>query len=190
MSELIKYHHSPIWKVEETEQWLREMEESGWRLVKVSLFGWKYHFKQSKPKSVQYFFGTSEGKKKEFFWTTDMLPFYMAMKSVYQANEIPKTWSAPLWLYRITMDADLTFEKDTRLLYLRNQAIENVVSAIVFCLYFAMLLFLAYVGLPLLFWIVLPVYSILFGSWIGYAIFGLAKTARRVREFNKRNRRK
>lgn len=190
MSELIKYHHSPIWKVEETERWLREMEESGWRLVKVSRFGWKYHFKQSKPKSVQYFFGTYDIGNNARILTTCMLAFHSILQTVHLANEIPVSRFTPMWLYRITKDSDLTFEKEMRLLLLRNQAIENLIFSLSFCVLFSLYLISAYAYLPLLFWITLPICLILHGSWIGYSIFGVVKTARKFREFKKRNRRK
>lgn len=51
-----RFHFCPIWRIERTEQWLKEMEASGYRLEKVTFFRMLYHFKPSKPGIAEYIF--------------------------------------------------------------------------------------------------------------------------------------
>lgn len=51
-----RFHFCPIWRIERTEQWLKEMEASGYRLEKVTFFRMLYLFKPSKPGIAEYIF--------------------------------------------------------------------------------------------------------------------------------------
>lgn len=119
---------SPIWKCEEIESKLEQLEKDGWRLDKISGFR-KFQFIRSQNKEVKYFFTCS------FVKEHGMIQTEQALKSQFKATEIRggfiellKTTS----VYRITKTEDLLQRKFYRNIYLRHLVMQYVLIGLFF----------------------------------------------------------
>lgn len=174
MSIVKRFHYSPIWKIEKTEQWLQEMELSGYRLEKVSHFGMLYHFKPSKPKTVNYLFWF------DGFRGDGMNSVADGLVRRVSANEIRTTPTTLLTLLRITAPCDLTFELDTRPIYLRVLIFFNFLAWLICNLMGSMLLYAVGWRIAMLF------YGAFTGAMVVYYLYGLICIAVRISKINRK----
>ena len=173
MNTIKRFHWTPIWNLEKTERWLHEMELEGYRLEKVSFFRLIYQFKQSKPKTANYFFSYTNIKGK------DMSLISQGIKQNGNANEIKLT-SVFLSLHRITSPCDLTFEHETRPIYLRELITVYFLLSLFTCL-FGILCLSAFDCIG-----VLIFYSILSGIEVLYYLYGLFDISAQIQRINRK----
>ena len=119
---------SPIWKCEEIESKLEQLEKDGWRLDKISGFR-KFRFIRSQNKEVKYFFTCS------FVKESGMIITEQALKSQLNATEIGGSFIELLKttsVYRITKTEDLLQRKLYRNIYLRHLVMQYVLIGLLF----------------------------------------------------------
>ena len=119
---------SPIWKCEEIESKLEQLEKDGWRLDKISGFR-KFRFIRSQNKEVKYFFTCS------FVKESGMTITEQALKSQLKATEIGGSFIELLKttsVYRITKTEDLLQRKFYRNIYLRHLVMQYVLIGLLF----------------------------------------------------------
>ena len=119
---------SPIWKCEEIESKLEQLEEDGWRLDKISGFR-KFRFIRSQNKTVKYFFTCS------FVKESGMIQTEQALKNQLKATEICGNFIELLKttsVYRITKTEDLQQRKFYRNIYLRHLVAQYVLIGLLF----------------------------------------------------------
>ncbi len=119
---------SPIWKCEEIESKLEQLEKDGWRLDKISGFR-KFRFIQSQKKTVKYFFTCSLVKERGMTLTEQ------ALKSKFNATEISGNFIELLKttsVYRITKIEDLFQRKYYRNIYLRHLVLQYILIGLLF----------------------------------------------------------
>lgn len=123
----------PIWKMEEVEAELAQMERQGWRLSK--LFGmYGFEFTKSKPKEAQYLLTYSFTKGLPSLWLR-MLDIEYEVKSQAGANPVAEdmSFARSVNAFRITQSVDLQTVKIQR-----DQCLRGIV-----CYNMLLLLFLA-----------------------------------------------
>lgn len=119
---------SPIWKCEEIESKLEQLEKDGWRLDKISGFR-KFRFIQSQSKTVKYFFTCSFVKESGMIQTEQALKSQLKATEIYGGFiELLKTTS----VYRITKTEDLLQRKLYRNIYLRHLVMQYVLIGLLF----------------------------------------------------------
>ena len=119
---------SPIWKCEEIESKLEQLEKDGWRLDKISGFR-KFRFVRSKNKEVKYFFTCS------FVKESGMIITEQALKSQLNATEIGGSFIELLKttsVYRITKTENLLQRKFYRNVYLRHLVLQYILIGLLF----------------------------------------------------------
>ncbi len=119
---------SPIWKCEEIESKLEQLEKDGWRLEKISGFR-KFRFIQSQKKTVKYFFTCS------FVKESGMILTEQALKSKFKATEISGNFIELLKttsVYRITKTEDLLQRRVYRNIYLRHLVLQYILISLLF----------------------------------------------------------
>ena len=171
MKTIKRFHFTPIWRIDQTEQWLHEMELSGYRIEKVSFFRLLYHFKQAKPKSSRYVFLYYSIRGQH------MGLVGYGLKQRYNANEI-KISSVFLSLLRITIPCDLTFELETRPIYFR-----------MLTLVYLLLTLSVSIGSNLFLYALschwgMAVLTILSGIFVLYYLYGVLYTTAQIRKIN------
>ena len=125
---MTKRFFSPIWKCEEIEFKLEQLEKDGWRLEKISGFR-KFRFIQSQKKTVKYFFTCS------FVKESGMILTEQALKSEFKATEINGNFIELLKttsVYRITKTEDLLQRKFYRNIYLRHLVLQYILISLLF----------------------------------------------------------
>lgn len=164
----------PVWEIEKAERWLSDMEANGFRLEKVSFFRLIYHFKPSYPHQSTYFFTYSSSKGK------DMSMIAIGLEQQYSARKVQNRLST-LSLYRIMRECDLTFEKETRLIYFRMLALESFLLSCM-TLFVPFLFFLGgrYGWALFVALLTLPI--------VGYNLYGLCRQTAKASAYNKRKR--
>ena len=164
----------PLWKIERTEQWLKQMEAEGNRLEKVTFMGMLYHFKSAKPRLADYIFVYTSLKEKDMSLVAD------GLKSTHSANEI-STNASILSLYRVTNPCDLTFEKETRFIYFRTRLLAMLLLSLSMGAYVTLLAF------------ALKWFGVMYGGiaisllFVAYYLYGFIYTVIRVRRIDLKN---
>ena len=121
---------APIWKCEEIESELEQLENNGWRLDKISGFR-KFQFTKSQPKTTKYFFTCS------FVRESGMILIEQALKSQCKATEISGNFIELLKttsVYRITRAEDLLQRQIYRNIYLRHLVLQYILLGLLFTL--------------------------------------------------------
>lgn len=172
MNTVKRFRFIPAWKIEKTEQWLSDMEADGYRLEKITFLRLIYHFKSSRPRKTNYFFTYQRQKG------SDMSLIAHGLMQKYSANEIENKFST-FALYRITADCDLTFEKESRLVYFRSAILE---SLLISCLPLLIPIFLCLYGqfVRALVCALLTLPAILFN------LYGLCRQTAKIRAYHNR----
>ena len=119
---------SPIWKCEEIEAKLEQLEKDGWRLDKISGFR-KFRFVRSQSKDVKYFFTCSFAKTRGMGLTKQTLV------SKFKANQISGGFIELLKdtsVYRITRPEDLLVQKFHRHIHLRYLVLQYILIGLIF----------------------------------------------------------
>lgn len=125
-----RHFFAPIWKCEEIEHDLNQLENDGWRLDRVSGFG-KFHFIKSQPKSVKYFFTCSFVKESGMILTEELLKRQFNATQIRGGFiELLKTTS----VYRMTKAADLLQRRVYRNIYLRHLVLQYILLGLFFTL--------------------------------------------------------
>ncbi len=129
MKETMTMHFfSPIWKCEEIESKLEQLEKDGWRLDKISGFR-KFRFIKSQNMTVKYFFTCS------FVKESGMIQTEQALKSQFKATKINGSFIELLKttsVYRITRTEDLLQRKFYRNIYLRHLVLQYILIGLLF----------------------------------------------------------
>lgn len=113
----------PLWKVENLEEYLEEMEKNGYRLNCVK-YSYCFHFVDSMPKEMHYFLTYKSFRGKS------MSHWDYALLSEHQANEV-QTKMCFYSVYR-TKDQkeNLSFLMKSRMAYLRGKLLENALTSL------------------------------------------------------------
>lgn len=123
MKEVMKKRFfTPIWKCEEIETKLEQLENNGWKLNKISGFR-KFQFVKSSPKATKYFVTCS------FVKESGMIQAEQLLKSQYKATQINGNFIEGLKttsVYRITKEADLHQRKIYRNRYLSHLVLQYI----------------------------------------------------------------
>ena len=129
MKETMTMHFfSSMWKCEEMESKLEQLEKDGWRLDKISGFR-KFRFIRSQNKTVKYFFTCS------FVKESGMIQTEQALNSQLKATEINGSFIEFLKttsVYRITGTEDLLQRKFYRNIYLRHLVLQYILIGFLF----------------------------------------------------------
>lgn len=119
---------SPVWKCEEMEAELEQLEKDGWRLDKISGFR-KFSFIRSQNKTIKYFFACSFVKESGMILTEQSLKSkFNATKISGNFIELLKTTS----VYRITKTEDLLQKQVYRNIYLRHLVAQYIFIGLLF----------------------------------------------------------
>lgn len=119
---------APIWKCEEIESELEQLENDGWRLNKISGFR-KFQFTRSQPKTTKYFFTCS------FIKESGMMQTEQVLKSQCKATKISGNFIELLKItsvYRITRAEDLLQRKVYRNIYFRHLVLQYILIGLLF----------------------------------------------------------
>ena len=174
MKTIKRFHYTPLWKIEKTEQWLAEMEQNGYRLEKISCFGLLYHFKCAKSRSVNYLFWfdglRADGRNGV---ANDLI-------RRLSANEVRSTITTSLTALRITAPCDLTFELDTRAIYFRVLLLSNFLTWLFCNLYGTVFLYAVQWMGPMLIWAVLT------GVLTAYYLYGVIRMTIQIGKINRK----
>ena len=125
---ITKRFFAPIWKCDEIEYRLEQLENDGWRLDKISGFR-KFKFVKSQPKTTKYFFTCSFVRERGMILTEQTL------KSQHKATEISGNFIELLKstsIYRITKEADLCQRKFYRHIHLRHLVLQYILIGLLF----------------------------------------------------------
>lgn len=125
-----RFRFFPLWEIENLEDWLKKMEQSGYILdnIKYSYF---FSFRKTSPKNAHYFI-TNKSFRGESMGTWDY-----ALQSNHKANPI-KTKMCFYSMYRTKEPIDeLTLLLETRLDFIKRILLQNALTALSVILIFA-----------------------------------------------------
>ena len=174
MKTIKRFHYTPLWKIEKTEQWLAEMETNGYRLEKVSCLGLLYHFKCSKSRSVNYLFWF------DGFHGYGSNGVANDLIRRLSASEVRSTITTSLTTLRITAPCDLAFELDTRAIYFRMLLFTNFLTWLFCNLYGTVFLYAIQWKALMLIWAVLT------GALTAYYLYGLLRITVQIAKINRK----
>ena len=137
MIKIKKRFFQPIWKCDEIEDELTNLEENGWRLSRIKGFR-HFEFVESKPKQVRYFFTYYMAKEK-----SNMLHIDNILLKKFKANHITgRFWSGVIItnIFRITNTDELDLLRIQRDIVLRRYLFKNFILGILVFLLLSLLL--------------------------------------------------
>ena len=162
-----KRFFQPIWKYDEIENELANLEEKGWRLNQIKGFRC-FEFVESKPKQVQYFFTYSMVKEK-----SNMYLIENTLAQKFNATQIKGDFFDGLGIttiFRITKTEQLNEQKLNRDIILHHYLFKKFILGIVILLILLLpLLIGAILNLEKLLYDTNPFYFVIFATWF---IFG------------------
>ena len=162
-----KRFFQPIWKYDEIENELANLEEKGWRLNQIKGFRC-FEFVESKPKQVQYFFTYSMVKEK-----SNMYLIENTLAQKFNATQIKGDFFDGLGIttiFRITKTEQLNEQKLNRDIILHHYLFKKFILGIVILLILLLpLLIGAILNLEKLLNDMNPFYFVIFATWF---IFG------------------
>lgn len=168
---IVRFFFYPQWNYKKAEQWLEEMERSGFRLSKVS-WCWWFRFVPSQPKEVQYLFTYNYLKE------TAMLDYEDQLRSSCGANCIPSSGPIYAAVYRETAGNDLSEIVRFRQHYLKHVFRQKLLLSLLFSVLAAAILVLSLrddvqVLVAVLCWGTIALVGVLFDFWYIYGLLQL-----------------
>ena len=135
MSDIKKFLYFPLWKIENLEHMLEDLEQNGYRLTNVNCSHW-FTFKEASPKQVCYFLSYKS------FRGESMAHCDYALESKHKANLIDSKMCY-YSLYRTKEQKEsLSLLYEVRMDYIRKILLNNALTSLLFTLVFAILFFL------------------------------------------------
>lgn len=170
-----KFFFYPLWKIEKLEEELSHLEQSGWRLDKISPINC-FHFIQSAAKDASYFFLYKLIKE------NGMADIEHYLKSRLSANPVRGTPAASIlhsvYVYRIVSCEDLEKPRFYRNIYLQHLVCQKILFGLFFPVLCSLMLILQIISggvsnadIPQ--WIFFGFIALLSLTYCGYQFYGL-----------------
>lgn len=175
-----KFIFFPIWKIDELENYLKEMEKQGYRLDYIKYSYW-FYFKESNPKEMNYFLSYKS------FRGQNMDHCDYAIESEHNGHIINHTYSY-YRLYRSADESDnLKFLYEVRQDYILHKILENFFSILIFFLLFLVLIFLTKTLQEKIFNAIAVIICLII---MMYYLYGYIKQKQKVKKWEKDNLKK
>lgn len=179
-----KFFFFPLWKVEQVEEELSNLEQNGWRLDRLSPFN-RFHFVKSSEKKSSYFFTY------KLLRENGMADIEHFLKSKHGANPVRGTPAASIlhsvYVYRIASCVELEKPRFYRNIYLQHLVCQKILLGLFLPIVCTLSLpfQLIFSGMPaedIPQWIFLGFLTLLSLIYCSYQLYGLCRLKQMYRK--------
>lgn len=181
MSVMKKCMYYPLWRADELELKLAEMEQGGWRLLKIRPF-YRFEFKQSQPRDTEYVILYEMTRDR----SAGMYRFEQELLSVHNADCIPNKHGG-YDIYRICgQNRDFCDLKEYRMGYFKHVLLQYMLIALMFLLTGIGLLaaWIFQGGHPAILWFSMVYFALTLAVFM-YRLYGYRKQCARCKKYHR-----